>query len=82
MRLVLIHFEKIYVNFISVCFKSFDISHDISAFVQTHVVWVNLTVYQSMYDLNQFDFEQIKSVNDEEKLLRIFLQFIIWNKMQ
>ena len=62
-------FEKIYLNIMSVCFKSFDVSHDFSktaAFVQNHVVWVNLTIYQSMYDLNQFVFEQIKRVNDEE----------------
>ena len=65
----LIRFEKIYLNFVSVCFKLFDVSHDFSktaAFVQNHVVWVNLTIYQSMYDLNQFVFEQIKRVNDEE----------------
>ena len=64
-----IHFEKIYLNFVSVCFKLFDVSHDFSktaAFVQNHVVWVNLTICQSMYDLNQFAFEQIKRVNDEE----------------
>ena len=65
----LIRFEKIYLNFVSVCFKLFDVSHDFSktaAFVQNHVVWVNLTICQSMYDLNQFVFEQIKRVNDEE----------------
>ena len=65
----LIRFENIYLNFVSVCFKLFDVSHDFSktaAFVQNHVVWVNLTICQSMYDLNQFVFEQIKRVNDEE----------------
>ena len=65
----LIRFEKIYLNFVSVCFKLFDVSHDFSktaAFVQNHVVWVNLTIYQSMYDLSQFVFEQIKRLNDEE----------------
>ena len=59
----------------SVCFKSFDVSHNIlkaAAFIQNHMFWVNLTMYQSMYDLNQFVFEQIKRVNDEEQLLRIF----------
>ena len=54
----------------SVCFKSFDdVSHDFlktAAFVQNHMVWVNLTIYQSMYDLSKFVFEQIKRVNDQE----------------
>ena len=62
-------FEKIYLNIMSVRFKSFDVFHDFSktaAFVQNHVVWVNLTIYQSMYDLSQFVFEQIKRLNDEE----------------
>ena len=66
---VLIRFEKIYLDFVSVCFKSFDVSHDFSktaVFVQNHVVWVNLIIYQSMYGLNQFVFEQIKRLNDEE----------------
>ena len=38
------------------------------------ILWfgVNLTIYQSMYDSNQFSFKQIKRVNDEEQLLRIF----------
>ena len=59
----------------SVCFKSFDVSHNIlktAAFIQNHMFWVNLTMYQGMYGLNQFVFEQIKRVNDEEQLLRIF----------
>ena len=54
----------IYLNFFS-----FDVSHDCSktaAFVQNHVVWVNLPIYQSLYDLNQFAFEKIKTVNDEK----------------
>ena len=71
----LIRFEKVYLIFMSVCFKSFDVSHDFSktaAFFRNPVVWVNLTIYQSMYDSNQFSFEQIKRVNDEEQLLRIF----------
>ena len=62
----------------SVCFKSFDASPDFSkttAVVRNHVVWVNLTIYHSMYDSNQFVFKQIKRVNDEGQLLRIF-QFI------
>ena len=66
---MLIRFENIYLNFMSVCFKSFDVFYYFSktaAFVQNHVVWVNLTIYQSMYYLNQFVFEQIKRVNDEE----------------
>ena len=53
----------------SACFKSFDVSHDFlktAAFLQNHVFWVNLTIYESMHDLNQFVFEQIKRVNDEE----------------
>ena len=53
----------------SVCFKSFDVSHNIlrtAAFIQNHMFWVNLTMYQGMYGLNQFVFEQIKRVNDEE----------------
>ena len=80
MRVWYIRFEKIYLNFMSVCFKSFDVSHGFSktaAFIQNHVVWVNLTLYpriydltlqytKSMYDLNQFVFEQSKRVNDEE----------------
>ena len=52
-----------------VCFRLSDVSHDFSktaAFVQNHVVWINLTIYQSMYDLYQFVLEQIKRVNDEE----------------
>ena len=36
------------------------------------MVWVNLTIYQSMYDSKQFVFKQIKRVHDEEQLLRIF----------
>ena len=66
---MLIRFEKIYLNFMSVCFKSFDLSYGFSktaAFVLNHVVWVNLTVYRSMYDLKQFVFEQIKRVNNEK----------------
>ena len=66
---MLISFEKIYLNFMSACFKSFDVSHDFlktPAFLQNHVFWVNLTIYESMHDLNQFVFEQIKRVNDEE----------------
>ena len=63
-------FEKIYLNIMSVCFKSFDdVSHDFlktAASVQNHMVWVNLTIYQSMYDLSKFVFEQIKRVNDQE----------------
>ena len=60
-----------------VYFKSFDVSHDFSktaalALVRNHVFWVNLTIYQSMYDSNQFVFQQIKRVNDEKRLLRIF----------
>ena len=53
----------------SVCFKSFDVSHNIlktAAFIQNHMFWVNRTMYQGMYGLNQFVFEQIKRVNDEE----------------
>ena len=67
--MVFIRFEKIYLNFMSVRFKSFDVSHRFSktaAFAQNHVVWVNLTIYYSMYYLNQFVFEQINRVNDEE----------------
>ena len=67
--MVFIRFEKIYLNFMSVRFKSFDVSHGFSktaAFTQNHVVWVNLTIYYSMYYLNQFVFEQINRVNDEE----------------
>ena len=59
----------------SVCFISFDVSHDFSKttmFVRNYVVWVNLITYQSMYDSNQFVFKQIKWVNVEEQLLRIF----------
>ena len=66
---MLIRFEKVYLNFMSVCFKSFDVSHGFSktaAFVQNHVFRVNLAIYQSMYDLNQFVFKQIKRVNDKE----------------
>ena len=66
---------KRFTDFMSVCFKSFDVSHDFSktaAFFRNPVVWVNLTIYQSMYDSNQFSFKQIKRVNDEEQLLRIF----------
>ena len=33
---------------------------------------MNLTMYRSMYDSNQFVFIQIKQVNDEEQLLRKF----------
>ena len=53
----LIRFEKIYLIFMSVCFISFDVSHDFSktaAFVRNHVVWVNQTTYQNMHDSNQF----------------------------
>ena len=66
---MLIRFKKNYLNFMSVCFKSFDVSHNIlktAAFIQNHMFWVNLTMYQGMYGLNQFVFEQIKRVNDEE----------------
>ena len=59
----------------SVCFKSFDVSHNFlktTALIWNHVVWVNLTIYLSMYDSKQFVFKQIKRVNDEEPLLRIF----------
>ena len=51
---VLIQFEEIYLIFMSVCFESFDVSHDFSkntAPVRKHVV---LTIYQSSYELNQF----------------------------
>ena len=59
----------------SVCFKSFDVSHAFSktaALVRNHVVWVKLTIYQSTYDSNQFVFKQINRLNDEDQLLRIF----------
>ena len=59
----------------SVCFKSFDVSHDFlktAAPIQNHVIWVNLTIYQSMYESNQSFFKKIKRVNDEEQLLKIF----------
>ena len=42
---MLIPFKKFYLMFISVCFNSFDVSHDfskITALFQNHVVWVNL----------------------------------------
>ena len=71
----LIRFEKIYLIFMSVCFKSFGVSHNFSktaALVQNHVVWVILTIYQSMHDSKQFVFKQINQVNDEEQLLKIF----------
>ena len=56
----------------SVRFKSFDISFSkTAALVRNHVVCVNLTIYQSMYEWNQFVFKQIKRVNDKEQLLRI-----------
>ena len=61
---MLIRFEKSYLIFMSVCFKSFDISRDFSktaAIVRNHVVWFNLAIYQST-----------KRVSDEEQLLRIF----------
>ena len=59
----------------SVCFKSFDVAHNfskITAHVRNHVVWVNLTIYQSMYNSYHFVFKQIKQVNDEDQLLRVF----------
>ena len=68
----LIHFEKIYLIFMSVCFKSFDISHDFlktTAPVPKHVI---ITIYQSSYKSKQFTFKQSKRVIDEEQLLRIF----------
>ena len=46
----LINFGKIYLIFMSVCFKSFDLSHDFSktaAPVRNHVV---TSMYQSMYE--------------------------------
>ena len=43
-----------------------------AALVRNYVVWVNLTIYQSIYDSNHFVLKQIKWVNDEEQLLRIF----------
>ena len=57
-----IHFEKIYLIFMSICFKSFDASHDFlktAARVPNHVVCIILTIYQSMYDPNQFVFKKI-----------------------
>ena len=74
-NVALIRFEKIYLIFMSVCFKSFDVSHGfskIAALARNHVAWINLTMYRSMYDSNQFVFIQIKRVNDEEQLLRKF----------
>ena len=56
-------FEKIYLIFMSVCFKSFKVSHNCSKtanLVGNNVVCVNLTIYQSMYEPNQFIFKQIK----------------------
>ena len=41
-------FEKIYLIFMSVCFKPFDASHDFpttAALVRNYVVWANLTIY-------------------------------------
>ena len=57
----------------SVCFKSFDVSHDfLKTAALVHVVLVNLTIYHSMYESNQIAFKQFKRVKDEEQLLRIF----------
>ena len=73
--MTLIRFEKIYLIFMSVCFKSFDVSHNFSkttAVVQNRVIWIHLTIYQSMYDSNQFVLKQIKRVSHEEQLLRRF----------
>ena len=50
----------------SVCFKSIDVSHNFSrtaAPVRNHMVCMNQT---------NLPFQQIKEVNDEEQLLRIF----------
>ena len=65
-------FEKSCLIFMSVLFISFDISFSKTAdIVRNHVGYVNLTIYQSMYELNPFVFKQIKRVNDEKQLLRI-----------
>ena len=57
----------------SVCFKSFDVSHDfLKNAALVHVVLVNLTIYHSMYEPNQTASKQFKRVKDEEQLLRIF----------
>ena len=66
---MLIRFEKIHLNFMSVCFKSFDVSHGFSkTALSFRITWFGpiINIYQSMYDLNQFVFEKIKRVNDEE----------------
>ena len=71
----LIRFDKIYLIFMSVCFKSFDVSHDFSknaAPVLNCVVWVNLTIGQAYMKPNKLVFKRFKRVNDEEQLLRIF----------
>ena len=53
----------------SVCFTSFDVSHDFSKTATpswNHVVWVYVTIYQNMDESNQFVFKRIKWVNYEE----------------
>ena len=60
----------------SVCFKSFDVSQSFSktaSVFRNQVVRANLTIYQSLYDLTQFVFKQIKPVNDEEQFFAIYI---------
>ena len=62
----------------SVWFESFSVFHyflKTGALIQSHVIRVKLTIYESMYESNQFVFKQIKQVNDEEQFLLIFYSF-------
>ena len=64
--------------FMSVWFKSFSVFHyflKTGAVIQSLVIWVKLTIYESMYESNQFVFKQIKQVNDEEQFLQTFYSF-------
>ena len=85
-NVALIRFEKIYLIFMSVCFKLFDATHGfskIAALVRNHVAWINLTMYRSMYDSNQFVFIQIKRVSEWWRaIVKKILLFIFWKKMQ
>ena len=62
----------------SVWFESFSVFHyflKTGAVIQSLVIWVKLTIYESMYESNQFVFKQIKQVNDEEQFLQTFYSF-------
>ena len=70
----LICFEKVYLIFMSVCFKSFDVSHDFSktTVLILNDVFVSTLKYTKACMIYTNLLLKIKRVNDEEQLLRIF----------